>query len=185
MLKYRRSNPFLAKYTYFSNKRLAHILNISETNVVNKCNMIKNAFKVRGPMTNSELIEHILDNRHKENPNKWFNEMLSAFSIGKSIVWNRLNLYAYSTQVKSSDALLQALENETEGMLFWLRIRNMQNNGDVWRGDNQNFISSPILSISYSQSSRILYGDINIDGDAGYFVSLTMHSRLEFVRMAM
>ena len=94
MLKYRRSNPYLAKHTYFSNKRLAHILNISETNVVNKCNMIKNAFKVRGPMTNSELIEHILDNRHKENPNKWFTEEQIEYltNIGRCYAWAHLSL---------------------------------------------------------------------------------------------
>ena len=55
-----------------SNQILAKFLNISESTVAEKLRQIVDAFRKYGDMTNNELIEHILADRKKEDPNKWF-----------------------------------------------------------------------------------------------------------------
>ena len=57
-----------------SNQILAKFLNVSESTVAEKCRLIVNVFRKYGDITNKELIEHILADRKKEDPNKWFTE---------------------------------------------------------------------------------------------------------------
>ena len=56
-----------------SNRILAKALNISETSIGHRCRQIINAFELMGNLTNTELIEHIVNKKKTINPNKWFN----------------------------------------------------------------------------------------------------------------